>query len=52
MDANIRVIDEQIQEYYALMAEEYERENKYWQEIYEDSIADEIINENKNNYNL
>lgn len=45
---NTRVIDEQIQEYYALMAEDYEREDLYWRDVYEDMIADEIISNNKN----
>lgn len=48
MNASIIEQDDLIQEYYASIAEEYEREDEYWREIYEDMRADEIISENKN----
>lgn len=48
MNDNLMKTEEEIQEYYAQLAEERILEDRYWEDYYNDLVADEIISESKN----
>ena len=47
MNGIITKIEDEIQEYYAQLAEDMILEDNYWKDYYEDLIAEEITAENK-----